>query len=43
MQVRKVDAPARTSFAGRPVFFCSDHCRERFDRDPQHYMAGADG
>ena len=30
MQVRTADAPATTVHAGQP-YFCSDHCRERFE------------
>jgi uncharacterized membrane protein YraQ (UPF0718 family)/YHS domain-containing protein len=43
MQVRTADAPARSSFAGQTVWFCSDRCRERFDADPAHYAAASDG
>jgi len=39
MQVRTVDAPARSSFAGQTVWFCSDHCRERFDAEPPRYAS----
>jgi uncharacterized protein len=31
MQVRKADAPARCQHEGNLVYFCSDHCRERFE------------
>ncbi len=31
MQVRTANAPARSSLNGQPVWFCSDHCQERFD------------
>jgi uncharacterized protein len=34
MQVRTIDAPARAHEHGRTYFFCSDHCRERFEADP---------
>ncbi|HLY82251.1 MAG TPA: YHS domain-containing protein, partial [Acidimicrobiales bacterium] len=43
MQVRTADAPARSSFAGQTVWFCSDRCRERFDADPAHHAAASDG
>jgi uncharacterized membrane protein YraQ (UPF0718 family)/YHS domain-containing protein len=33
MQVRTVDAPAIAVHAGQRFFFCSDGCRERFERD----------
>ena len=31
MQVQKSNAPASTVVDGERVYFCSDHCRERFD------------
>jgi YHS domain-containing protein len=33
MQVRTSDAPASSVHNGDRVYFCSDHCRERFQRD----------
>jgi uncharacterized membrane protein YraQ (UPF0718 family)/YHS domain-containing protein len=33
MQVRIANAPASTVVAGKRVYFCSDHCRERFERE----------
>jgi YHS domain-containing protein len=39
MQVRTADAPARSSFAGQTVWFCSDRCRERFDADPARFAS----
>ncbi|MHB1855358.1 MAG: permease, partial [Acidimicrobiales bacterium] len=40
MQVRTADAPARSTYEGHPVWFCSDRCRERFEADPARF-AGA--
>ncbi|MEO9224246.1 MAG: permease [Acidimicrobiales bacterium] len=34
MQVRIGNAPAQRKHDGRDVYFCSDHCAERFDADP---------
>jgi uncharacterized membrane protein YraQ (UPF0718 family)/YHS domain-containing protein len=31
MQVEVANAPARSERDGRPVYFCSDHCRDRFE------------
>jgi uncharacterized protein len=39
MQVRTADAPATATHNGVRYFFCSDHCRERFEADPQRYAA----
>jgi len=33
MQVRQADAPARTVTGGRTVYFCSDHCHDRYATD----------
>jgi YHS domain-containing protein len=43
MQVRTTDAPARSSFDGQPVWFCSDRCKERFDADPARFASGQPG
>jgi YHS domain-containing protein len=37
MQVRTADAPARSSYDGERFWFCSDHCRDRFDSEPVRY------
>ncbi|HVA70650.1 MAG TPA: permease [Acidimicrobiales bacterium] len=40
MQIRKEDAPARTSVGIEQIYFCSDRCRERFEAQPERYAAG---
>jgi uncharacterized membrane protein YraQ (UPF0718 family)/YHS domain-containing protein len=40
MQVERSHPGATRRDGGRTVFFCSDHCAERYDRDPGRY-AGA--
>ena len=37
MQVETAHAPARLRYAGRRYSFCSDHCRERFERSPERF------
>ncbi len=37
MQVRTADAPASVIHDGRSVWFCSDHCRHRFEADPTRF------
>ena len=39
MQVRTATAPAHRRQRGGSVWFCSDHCAERYDRDPQRYLS----
>ncbi len=41
MQVEKANAPARARFEGQAFHFCSDHCRERFERDPHRFVRPA--
>jgi YHS domain-containing protein/uncharacterized membrane protein YraQ (UPF0718 family) len=40
MQVEVAHAPARTEHGGRPVYFCSEHCRDRFVADPDRFSQG---
>ena len=37
MQVERTLAPASTSHGGEVIFFCSDHCRDRFTSDPDRF------
>ena len=37
MQVSTVNAPASLIVDGRPVYFCSDHCRNRYEGDPLRF------
>jgi hypothetical protein len=36
MQVEQASAPATTVRGGRVHYFCSDHCRTKFDAEPTH-------
>lgn len=38
MQVEIAHAPARASHAGRTVYFCSEHCRDRFLAGPERFL-----
>lgn len=38
MQVETAHAPARLEQHGQRIYFCSEHCKERFERDPDHYL-----
>jgi uncharacterized membrane protein YraQ (UPF0718 family)/YHS domain-containing protein len=40
MQVEIAHAPASSDQGTHRAYFCSDHCRERFDRDPARYLGG---
>ncbi len=37
MQVETASAPARTTRDGMTEHFCSDHCREKFERRPERF------
>jgi uncharacterized membrane protein YraQ (UPF0718 family)/YHS domain-containing protein len=39
MQVQTAHAPARSTRRDHTYCFCSDHCRERFEADPDRYVA----
>jgi uncharacterized membrane protein YraQ (UPF0718 family)/YHS domain-containing protein len=43
MQVQTASAPARATFGGREYHFCSEHCRDRFRRDPLDHLGNATG
>lgn len=43
MQVERAHPGATTQHAGQTVYFCSDHCRHRFDADPEHFLQTAAG
>jgi hypothetical protein len=38
MQVQTAHAPASFSHDGHTVYFCSDHCRQRFEADPEKFV-----
>jgi uncharacterized membrane protein YraQ (UPF0718 family)/YHS domain-containing protein len=40
MQVETANAAARAEHAGTTFYFCSDHCRHRFEADPARYGDG---
>ncbi|MBI4497649.1 MAG: YHS domain-containing protein [Chloroflexi bacterium] len=39
MRVAPEQSPARTIYGDKTFWFCSDTCRDRFDADPQRYIA----
>ena len=45
MQVEVAHAPASTAHLGQGVYFCSEHCRDRFVAHPQRFVGrqGQDG
>lgn len=41
MQVEAGHAPAAAVHHGQRVYFCSGHCRDKFDKDPDRHLATA--
>ncbi len=41
MQVRTSDAPAQCQNDGQDYYFCSDHCREKFEANPSRHATQA--
>ena len=39
MDVNPRNAPAQSNFQGRTFYFCSEDCKQRFDREPHRYVA----
>jgi YHS domain-containing protein/uncharacterized membrane protein YraQ (UPF0718 family) len=39
MQIRTANAPAHATVGHTTHYFCSDHCRERFEADPDRFVA----
>jgi len=39
MQVETAHAPAQSDKGGTTHYFCSDHCRERFENMPLHSLS----
>jgi YHS domain-containing protein len=43
MRVDRHKTPHRSEHAGTTVYFCSAHCKARFDEDPDRYVAAREG
>lgn len=41
MQMDPEEAVDATVYNGEVYYFCSDHCKEVFEREPADYAAGA--
>jgi YHS domain-containing protein len=37
MDVIEAQAPAQTEYQGERYYFCSEWCKEEFDKDPERY------
>lgn len=43
MTVDPAHAAGKAEHMGETYYFCSDHCRAAFVRDPERYLRGASG
>lgn len=42
MEVNPASAEAQSDYGGQSFYFCSEACKERFDRDPAQYIDETD-
>jgi YHS domain-containing protein len=42
MEVNPMSAEAQSEYGGQTFYFCSETCREQFDRDPERYIDETD-
>jgi YHS domain-containing protein len=40
MDVNEHDSRFSTNWEGQKYYFCSDQCKQEFDREPRHYAGG---
>jgi len=43
MLIEESEAKARSSYEGSFYFFCSEECKEEFDKDPERFVDRATG
>ena len=39
MDVEPDKAAAKSTYQGKDYYFCAEMCKEKFDRDPEKYLA----
>lgn len=39
MEVDPSSAKYKSLYKGKVYYFCSSHCKEAFDKDPEYYLA----
>jgi YHS domain-containing protein len=37
-QVEEKTAAGKSEYRGKPYYFCSDQCKQAFDRNPERYV-----
>jgi YHS domain-containing protein len=43
MEVDEKAAPAKSEYKGQTYYFCAPGCKRLFDKDPEKYLAKAEG
>ncbi len=43
MQVDERTAAGRSEYQGKQYYFCSEACKQQFDKQPEKYVAGTRG
>jgi Cu+-exporting ATPase len=43
MSVEPAKAAAQSRYQGQTYYFCAVACKQKFDRDPERYVAGTGG
>ena len=43
MQVDERTAAGKSEYQGREYYFCSDACRQSFEKEPERYVSGTRG
>ncbi len=38
MDVNENQAKAKADYEGRTFYFCSEHCKQKFEKTPQQYI-----
>lgn len=39
MKVKKSEAAAVSEYKGKKYYFCAEGCKEKFEKDPEKYVA----
>ncbi len=40
MEIDETKASAKSEYQGKIYYFCSEHCKMSFDREPEKYVKG---
>ena len=40
MDVSPEKAAGKSEYQGQTYYFCSEHCKKKFDKEPEKYLSG---